>query len=80
MVAIQQRKKYKAVKAVHLGEVDFVGLAKSLGAGGVLVTDPAEIEGAIQLGLDTPGPFVVHCRVDYSDNDKLFAEASFEQH
>ena len=80
MVAIQQRKKYHAVKAVHLGEVDFVGLAKSLGAGGVLVTDPAEIEGAIQLGLDTPGPFVVHCRVDYSDNDKLFAEASFEQH
>ena len=80
MVAIQQKKKYNAVKAVHLGKVDFVGLAESMGATGILVTSPADVESAIAKGLATPGPTVVHVRVDYSDNDKLFAEAAFDQH
>jgi acetolactate synthase-1/2/3 large subunit len=80
MVAIQQKKKYNATEAVQLGEVDFVKLAESMGATGVLVTDGKDVEAAISKALDTPGPTVVHCLVDYSDNDRLFAEAVFSQH
>jgi acetolactate synthase-1/2/3 large subunit len=80
MVAIQQMKKYHATEAVQLGEVDFVKLAESMGATGVLVTDGADVEAAISKALDTPGPTVVHCLVDYSDNARLFADAVFSQH
>ena len=80
MVAIQQKKKYGATEAVRLGEVDFVKLAESMGASGTLVTDPTKVEAAIATALETPGPTVVHCRVDYSDNDLLFADMVFSQH
>ncbi|MFD0688704.1 thiamine pyrophosphate-binding protein [Actinomadura fibrosa] len=40
-------------------EIDFAGLARSLGAGGVRVQKPREVAGAVERALAASGPFVV---------------------
>ena len=43
--------------------VDFVALAKALGADGVYVGTESELDAALQCAIDAPGPFVVDVRV-----------------
>ena len=43
---------------------DFVGLARSMGAEAVRVTDPANLEAALNQALDTPRPYVVEVVMD----------------
>jgi len=47
---------------------DFVKLAEAFGAKGILVTDPAKLDDAIQEMLDHPGPVIVDCVVEKHEN------------
>jgi len=54
-------------EAVCLNEiptVDFAAFAKSLGADGVVVTDPADLPAAFERAFAATGPFVVDARCD----------------
>lgn len=42
---------------------DFVALAAAYGIAGATVEDPADLDRAIQEMIDTPGPYVLDCRV-----------------
>ncbi|MFJ6938153.1 thiamine pyrophosphate-binding protein [Streptomyces sp. NPDC101132] len=44
-------------------EIDFAGLARSLGAGGTRVEKPEEAAAAVRLMLDHPGPFLVDIQI-----------------
>ena len=44
-------------------EIDFVGLARSLGADGVRVEKPGQAAGAVRRMLDHPGPFLVDLQI-----------------
>ncbi len=47
---------------------DFVKLAQAYGATGLRVSDPADLDAAIQRMIDTPGPVVVDVRVAKTEN------------
>ena len=51
----------KALDMLDLGrpDIDWVGLARSLGVPGARVTDMAEFNRRFAEGLGTPGPFLV---------------------
>ena len=48
---------------VYSGNPDFVKIAEAYGIKGIRVTDKAQVAGAIQEAMDTPGPVVVDFRV-----------------
>lgn len=45
-------------------KTDFVALAKSFGADGIMVSTLDELDGAIQKGFEYCGPFVIDCAID----------------
>jgi len=47
---------------------DFVKLAESFGARGIICDDPKELDAKIQEMIDHPGPVVFDCRVDAKEN------------
>jgi acetolactate synthase-1/2/3 large subunit len=47
---------------------DFVKLAEAFGATGLRAEKPEEVDDVIQQMLETPGPVVVDCRVDQTEN------------
>jgi acetolactate synthase-1/2/3 large subunit len=47
---------------------DFVKLAEAFGATGLRAEKPEELDGVIRQMIDTPGPVVVDCRVDQTEN------------
>jgi len=47
---------------------DFVKLAEAFGATGLQVSDPAELDEAIQTMIDTKGPVFLNVLVDPSEN------------
>lgn len=49
---------------VNLPDTDFVGLAKALGVEGERVTDPTDIEGALQRAMDAPGSYLIDVVTD----------------
>jgi len=56
---------------VDFPRVDFVELARSLGADGVRVETEDEVDGALRDALDAPGPFVVDVHVDPTEASPL---------
>ena len=48
---------------VYTGNPDFVKIAEAYGIKGIRVTDKAQVVGAIQEAMETPGPVVVDFRV-----------------
>ena len=48
------------VHSVALGSPDFVALARSLGCGGVRITDDAQLEGAVTEALAASTPTLIH--------------------
>ena len=48
----------------ELFPIDFVALAKAVGAEGVHIEDPKRCGGQIEKALATPGPVVIECVVD----------------
>ncbi len=47
---------------------DFVKLAQAYGAHGIRVSDPADLDAAIGEMIDHPGPVIVDCLVDKTEN------------
>ena len=47
---------------------DFVKLAEAYGAHGIRVSDPADLDAAIQEMIDMPNAVIVDCRVDKMEN------------
>ena len=47
---------------------DFVKLAESFGAHGILCDNPAELDAKIMEMIDTPGPVIFDCRVTQEEN------------
>ncbi len=47
---------------------DFVKLAEAYGAHGIRVSDPTDLDAAIQEMIDTPNAVIVDCRVDKMEN------------
>ncbi len=52
--------------------VDFVSLARSMGADGALVRNESEVEPALQAAMAADGPFVVDVRIDDNETSPLF--------
>ncbi|MGO2891793.1 acetolactate synthase AlsS [Enterococcus devriesei] len=71
MVEFQEEMKYDRSSGVHFGPVDFVKYAEAFGAKGLRATSQAELEAAIQEGLQTDGPVIIDIPIDYSDNKEL---------
>lgn len=71
MVEFQEEMKYDRSSGVHFGPVDFVKYAEAFGAKGLRATSKAELEAAIQEGLQTDGPVIIDIPIDYSDNKEL---------
>jgi len=47
---------------------DFVKLAEAYGAVGLRAAAPEELDGMIELMLDTPAPVILDCRVERAEN------------
>lgn len=45
-------------------EIDFVGLARSLGADGIRVRKPEDVDAAVEAMVNAPGPFLVDLATD----------------
>lgn len=56
---------------VHFPQVDFVRMARALGADGVLVTREEEIDAALVQAMAAQGPFVVDVHIDPSEASPL---------
>lgn len=56
---------------VDIPRVDFMALARSMGADGVIVEDEDEVEAALAAALATDGPFVVDVRIDADEASPL---------
>jgi acetolactate synthase-1/2/3 large subunit len=53
-------------------EVDFVSLARGLGADGARATTPAELRAAVERAREADGPFLVDCVMDRAIPDLPF--------
>lgn len=58
-------------KEVGIPRVDFVALARSVGAEGARVRTEGEIEGAVDAALQASGPFVIDVDVDTNESSPL---------
>jgi acetolactate synthase-1/2/3 large subunit len=71
MVAFQQQNLYGRTSGISFGPTDFVKHAESLGATGLRVSSPDDLESVVRRALDLPGVVVVDLPVDYSMNAEL---------
>lgn len=58
-------------EAVDIPRVDFAGLARAMGADGIVVHAEEEIDRALELALAADGPFVVDVRIDPDEASPL---------
>ncbi len=56
---------------VDIPQVDFAGLARSMGADGVRVRSEDQLESALRRALAAPGPFVVDVLIDGDEASPL---------
>jgi len=54
--------------SVELQNPDFIKIAEGFGVPGKTIQDPAELNGAIREMLATPGPYLLHVRVEKEGN------------
>jgi acetolactate synthase-1/2/3 large subunit len=47
---------------------DFVKLAEAFGATGLRIEKPSELDASIKRMIETPGPVIVDCMVDQTEN------------
>jgi thiamine pyrophosphate-dependent acetolactate synthase large subunit-like protein len=57
---------------VHLGPIEFVLFAQSLGATGLTLHAADQIPDILAKAKTLQGPVLVHVKIDYQDNPKLF--------
>jgi acetolactate synthase-1/2/3 large subunit len=51
-------------RLVEIPGIDWVGFARSMGAGGEAVEHPDQIAGAVSRALETEGPYLLDLRID----------------
>ena len=71
MVAFQQQNLYGRTSGVEFGGPDLVKYAESMGAIGLRVDTPAELQSVMRKALDLPGVVIVDVPVDYSSNGEI---------
>ena len=71
MVAFQQVNLYGRTSGVNFGNVDLVKHAESMGAVGLRVSSPSDLNAIMRKALDLPGVVVVDVPVDYSMNVEI---------
>lgn len=71
MVEFQEVMKYDRSAGVNLGPIDMVKFAESMGATGLRVESPAQLQAVLDQAFATKGPVVVDIPVDYSHNYEL---------
>ena len=71
MVAFQQMNIYGRTSGINFGSVDLVKYAESLGAIGLRVSSPADLQTVVRKALDLPGVVIVDVPVDYSMNVEI---------
>lgn len=82
MVQFQEEMKYGRSSGVKLGGVDFVKLAESFGAKGVVMENEGRVEEVMKgvVGEDVEGVVVVDVRIDYSRVRKLAGHVIGEEY
>ncbi|KAH7126443.1 thiamine diphosphate-binding protein [Dactylonectria estremocensis] len=78
MVEFQEVKKYGRSAGVDLGGMDFVKFAQACGAKGVRVDDSSDLESVMKEVLAYDGVCLVDVTIDYSQNQALMGEISFD--
>lgn len=73
MVQIQQIAAYGRDSGIHLGPVDVVKFAESMGARGFHIDSPDRIAPVLREAMAASGPVLVGVPVDYRDNASLLA-------
>ena len=73
MVRFQEELKYDKPAGIKFGEFNIVKYAKSFGATGLRVDQPADLSKVLKKAFATDGPVVVDVPVDYSHNKELAA-------
>ncbi len=68
LVKIQQEEKYGRDSAARFGHIDTVRYAESMGAKGMRIERPDQIEATLKAALEADGPVVISVPVDYSHN------------
>lgn len=76
MVKQQQLIKYRRACGVEFGYVDIVKYAESFGAIGMRINHADEFVDILKKAMSIPGPVLVEVPIDYSDNHKLFKDAT----
>jgi acetolactate synthase-1/2/3 large subunit len=73
MVGFQEMAAYGRESGVRFGPVDIVKFAESMGAKGLLIDSPDEIEVMLKKAMALDGPVIVGVPVGYRDNAGLMA-------
>ena len=73
MVGFQEMAAYGRESGVSFGPVDVVKFAESMGAKGLQIGSPDEIEAVLKKAMALEGPVIVGVPVDYRDNAGLMA-------
>lgn len=72
MVKFQEEKKYDGKSAgIQLAPIDIVKFAESMGAKGLRVESPDQLDAVLDEAFATEGPVVIDIPVDYSHNHEL---------
>ncbi|MGE3953801.1 MAG: acetolactate synthase AlsS [Parachlamydiales bacterium] len=71
LVRIQQLQKYGRDSAAHFGQIDTVKYAESMGAKGMRLERPDQIESTLKAALAAEGPVVISVPIDYSENAEI---------
>jgi len=72
MVKFQEEKKYNGQSAgIQLAPIDIVKFAESMGAKGLRVESPDQLDAVLDEAFATEGPVVIDIPVDYSHNFEL---------
>jgi acetolactate synthase-1/2/3 large subunit len=71
MVAFQQQNIYGRTSGVSFGPTDFVKYAESMGAVGLRVSSPEDLDATLRKAIELPGVVIVDIPMDYSMNVEL---------
>ncbi len=58
--------------ALDFGNPDFVKYAESYGAQGFRIRATEDLVATLERGFEEPGPVIVECPIDYSENTKVW--------
>jgi acetolactate synthase-1/2/3 large subunit len=67
----KQERQFGRTAGVDFGNPDFAALARAFGCEGVTITAAKELRPALERALESTGPVLIDCPVDYRENDRL---------